>query len=78
MPTYLMRHDESGEEKEFLVSISTMEEMKNDGWKVIHKPTDKTRLITQSGSTLGKTSGDWKDLLKRMKKGSGRGNSINT
>jgi hypothetical protein len=78
MPTYLMRNDETNEEKEVIVSISKMEEMRNEGWKIIHKPTDRSNLITQHGSTIGKTSSDWRDLVKKIKKGSGRGNTINT
>ena len=35
------------------------------------------KLVTQVGSTIGKTSEGWRDLLKSIKKGSGRGNTIN-
>lgn len=76
MPTYLMKHIETGEEMEVIVSISKMEQMKTEGWTQIHKST--AEIISQHGSTLNKTSGDWKDLIKTIKKGSGRGNSINT
>jgi hypothetical protein len=76
MPTYDIR-TKDGEEKEVLCSISTMEEnVKSGEWVVLHKTASS--LVSQTGSTLGKTSGDWKDLMKKMKKGSGRGNTINT
>ena len=34
-------------------------------------------FVTQTGNTVSKTSTDWRDLLKKVKKGSGRGNTIN-
>ena len=34
-------------------------------------------FVTQTGNTISKTSTDWRDLLKKVKKGSGRGNTIN-
>lgn len=34
-------------------------------------------FVTQTGNTISRTSGDWRDLLKKVKKGSGRGNTIN-
>lgn len=34
-------------------------------------------FVTQTGNTISRTSGDWKDLLKKVKKGSGKGNTIN-
>ena len=34
-------------------------------------------FVTQTGNTVSRTSGDWRDLLKKVKKGSGRGNTIN-
>ena len=76
MPIYDMRHIPTGEVEEHVVSISKMEEMIQSGeYEMVHRTGHN--LISQHGSTLGKTSSDWKDLLKRMKKGSGRGNTIN-
>ena len=34
-------------------------------------------FVTQTGNTVSKTSTDWRDLLKKVKKGSGRGNTVN-
>ena len=34
-------------------------------------------FVTQPGNTISRTSTDWRDLLKKVKKGSGRGNTIN-
>ena len=30
------------------------------------------------GNVINQTSGDWKDLMKKIKKGSGKGNNIKT
>ena len=74
-----MKHIPTGEVDEHIVSISKMEEMVASGdYKIQHLSVAKDNLISQSGGTLGKTSGDWRDLLKRVKKGSGRGDTINT
>ena len=79
MPIYDMKHIPTGEVDEHIVSISKMEEMVASGdYEIRHLTVAKDNLISQSGGTLGKTSGDWRDLLKRVKKGSGRGDTINT
>lgn len=72
MPTYNLRNIETGEEKEVIVSISEMERIKEEGeWRVI---IGAPKLVTHTGSILSKTSGDWKDKLKQIKKSAG-GNS---
>jgi hypothetical protein len=35
-------------------------------------------FITQAGMTINKTSDGWKDVLKKVKKGSAKDNKINT
>jgi len=73
MPTYDLKNTETGEIKEFLVTISKKEEMVASGeWTqvMLRAPAD----VTHTGNIVNKTSGDWKDLLKKIKDGSG-GNS---
>jgi hypothetical protein len=73
MPTYDLKNTETGEVKEFLISISKKEEMVASGdWKQLHTSTPE--LVTHTGSILNKTSGDWKNKLDQIKKQSG-GNS---
>jgi len=73
MPTYDLKNTETGEVKEFLISISKKEEMVESGeWSQIH--TGVPDLVTHTNSTLGKTSGDWKNKLDQIKKQAG-GNS---
>jgi hypothetical protein len=70
MPTYDLRNKETGEVKEFLISISKKEEMVESGeWEQVHLGV--ADLISHHGSVLGKTSGDWKNKLDQIKKTSG-------
>ena len=62
--------------EEMIISISKMEEMTKSGeWEQVHTKT--VELITHTGNIINKTSGGWKDLLKSIKKNSGRNNTIN-
>lgn len=73
MPTYDLRNTKTGEEISHLCTIAEKEEMVASGeWEQFHSrmPGD----ITHTGNIVNKTSGDWKDLLKKIKDGSG-GNS---
>ena len=77
MPTYTMMHKETGEEKDIFCSyeesLKFIEE--NPDWsRVISAPA----LISSTGNVINKTSGDWKDLMKNIEKGSGKGNTIKT
>jgi hypothetical protein len=75
MPTYDVR-TKDGEEKEVICSIATMEEnVKSGEWQILHKVSSAS-LVTHTGGTLSKTSDGYRDLLKNIKKNSGRGNTI--
>ena len=79
MPTYDLRNTKTGEVEEHIVSIAKKEEMVASGdYDQVHTSFNENHIITQHGGTLRNTSGDWRDLLSRMKKGSGRGNQIKT
>jgi hypothetical protein len=70
MPTYDLRNTKTGEEISHLCTISEKESMVASGeWEQFHSrmPGD----ITHTGNIVNKTSGDWKDLLKKIKDGSG-------
>ena len=70
MPTYDLKNTETGEVKEFLVSISKKEEMVSSGeWEQVHLGVPD--LVSHTGSILSKTSGDWKNKLDQIKKQSG-------
>ena len=68
-----MKNIKTGEIEEMIISISKKEEMVASGdWEQKHLGV--SALVTHTGNIVNKTSGDWKDLLKAVKKGSG-GNS---
>lgn len=77
MPTYTVMHKETSEEKDIFCSYDELKEFldNNPDWsKVITAPN----LVTHTGNVINRTSGDWKDLMKNIKKGSGKGNTIKT
>ena len=77
MPTYTMMHKETGEEKDIFCSYEESQKFleENLNWsRVIGAPA----LVSSTGNVINKTSGDWKDLMKNIEKGSGGGNNIKT
>lgn len=78
MPTYTLEHKDTGEQKDVLMSYDELQQhlVDNLDWfRVIGPPP---ALVTSTGNVINKTSGDWKDLMKQIKKGSGKGNTIKT
>ena len=74
MPLYTMINNQTGEEKEMSLTLAERDEFLSSGeWK---QKLTTAAFVSQTGSTLSKTSSGWKDLLGRIKKGSGKGNSI--
>lgn len=70
MPTYDLRNKETGEVKEMLLTIAKKEEMVASGeWEQVHLGV--ADLVTHTGNIINKTSGDWKDLMKKMKNEAG-------
>jgi len=77
MPLYNIKNKKTEEVKEIFLKSNDREsyfEENPDWFQMLSTPN----FITQNGSTLAKTSDGFKDLLKGIKKGSGRGNTINT
>lgn len=75
MPTYTMIHNETGEEKDMILSLSEREQLLSEGeWK---QKLTTAKFVSQHGSTLSKTDNGWKEVLSKVKSGSARGNTIN-
>jgi hypothetical protein len=75
MPLYDVRVIETGEEKEISCSYTSLKEKIDSGeLQIVHKST--AMIVTGVGGTFSRTSDGWKDLLKSIKKGSGRDNTI--
>lgn len=75
MPTYNMRNKGTDEVQTMILSLSERAEMLASGEWVQELSTPG--FVSMSGGTISRTSGDWKDLLKTIKKGSGKGNTVN-
>tara|TARA_R110000772_G_scaffold165819_4_gene277528 strand:- start:506 stop:739 length:234 start_codon:yes stop_codon:yes gene_type:complete len=75
MPTYTLKNKETEEYFEVFCTYNDLQNMLGEDTSLSHviKAPD---MVTMVGSTLGKTSNGWKDLLKSVKKGSGRNNTI--
>lgn len=78
MPTYTLKSISTGEEHDIICSY-------NDLKKIIEADTDLEKVLSTAkfvGNTAthanSNTSDGWKDLLGRIKKGSGRSNTIKT
>lgn len=75
MPTYTMRNIITGEVEEMILSLTERQQLLDTG--VYTQELATPNFVSMTGGTLSKTSSDWKDLLKKIKKGSGKNNSIN-
>lgn len=75
MPLYTIINNKTGETEEVMCSYDKLQERleKNpDEQQQIGAPN----LVSHTGNIINKTSGDWKNLMQNIKKGSGKGNSI--
>lgn len=78
MPTYTFVNKETGDEHdEFFTSWSAKDAFLEENPHLKQKLT-APRTVSQVGSTLSRTSDGWKEVLKKVKKGSGKENTINT
>jgi len=70
-----MIHNETGEEKDMILSLSEREQLLSEGeWK---QKLTTAKFVSQHGSTLSKTDNGWKEVLSRVKSGSSKSNTIN-
>lgn len=75
MPTYMLRNKRTDETWQVLCTYEEMKERLNDEVELV--PVFPN-IVSGVGSLLSKTDDGWKDTLKRIKSGSGRGNTIKT
>jgi len=74
MPSYTFKNKETGEVTDEFCSLAERQEKLDSGKyeQIIGRP----KIISMRGDAISKTSGDYRDLLKRIKKGAGKGNTI--
>ena len=73
MPTYEFYNTKTDEMEEHRMSYKDLDKFAEDN-PHLKKRISAPATISQAGSTLSRTSGDWKDLLGKIKKGAGGNN----
>ena len=73
MITYEFYNTKTEETEEHRMSFKDLDKFKADN-PHLEKRISAPSTISQAGSTLSRTSGDWKDLLGKIKKGAGGNN----
>ena len=77
MPSYTMIDVETGKEKDMILSLSEREALLAEG-KYKQKLTT-AKFVSGVGDTARKAAGSgWNDVLQKVKKGSAKGNTVNT
>ena len=75
MPTYLIKNTETEEEKEVFMNYGTLQEYlsMNPSWSQIHK---SSHIVGGVRDVFSRTDEGWKDVVKSIKKGSGKCNTV--
>ena len=76
MPTYTFKHIETGEVKDYVIRMSQLDEFKKDNPELTQVISGGQGLVRDSGNM--KPDEGFRDVLKSIKKASGRGENINT
>lgn len=76
MPRYTIINTSDDTEYEIQCSWDELQIVLNENPN-LKQGLSTPNFVTQTGNTISKTSTDWRDLLKKVKKGSGKGNTIN-
>jgi hypothetical protein len=75
MPTYTMINKVTGERKDMILTLSEREDILASGeWT--QALSTGVGFVSQHGMTVNKAGDGWKDVLKKVKSGSGRGNTV--
>ena len=76
MPRYTIIDTSDNTEWEIQCSWDELQEILEENSN-LKQGLSTPNFVTQTGNTISRTSTDWRDLLKKVKKGSGKGNTIN-
>jgi len=76
MPQYTFKNRETDEVKTIIMTFDEREAFLAENPEWVQKLTAPL-LVSQVGSTLSKTDDGWKETLKKIQRGSGKGNTIN-
>ena len=74
MPTYIMKNKVTGEVQEMILSLSERQELLDNGeWE---QTLSTPNFVGDTVSTMRRAGNDWENHLSRIKKNSGRDNTI--
>lgn len=76
MPTYTLKDIKNQEVWDIRCSYSDLQKMLEENQDIVQVMTAPA-IVSGTMSTLRRAGGEWKDLLGKIKKGSGKGNTIN-
>lgn len=77
MPSYTLKDTKTNDTWDVVCSWDELQTMLNELPNVI-QVLSTPKIVSQSGSTLSKTDDGWKEVLNKVKSGSGRANTIKT
>lgn len=75
MPSYTLKDIKTGDTWDVVCSWKELQEMLDNLPDVIQAPS-APKIVSGTGSLLSKTDDGWKEVLSRVKTGSGRANTI--
>lgn len=76
MPTYTLKNIKTNDRWDVVCSWNDLQETIKHDPEIIQVP-GAPRFVAGKGDMFGKTPDGFKDLKRRMKSGSGKGNTIN-
>ena len=76
MPVYTVKNKETEEVVDINCPYAELEEFLKENQECIRLLRMRA-TVSGRGSTLRQAGGDWQDMLKKIKKNSGKGNTIN-
>ena len=77
MPSYTIKRKSTEEEWNVVCTWEELQEILKEDSDLTQK-LSAPRTVSSVGGVLSKTDDGWKDVLKKIKKGAGRGNTIRT
>ena len=77
MPTYTLKDNKTGDTWPVFCSYEELQTILNE-MPDVSQQLSAPKIVSVTGSTINKTPDGFKDVLNKMKAGSGKGNSIRT
>lgn len=77
MPSYTLKDTKTNDTWDVVCSWDELQQILDELPDVI-QVLSTPKIVSQAGSTLSKTDDGWKEVLNKVKSGSGRANTIKT